>query len=201
VRRGDAHHGPRRFAGGAGAQQPSTFRTATDIVEVDVIVRDKAGQFVSDLAMDDFELQDEGRPQQVQQLYLRVAASNGWSREPAANARPRSSDLFLIVFDDAHMTVAGFKRTQAAALTLFSKQCDRGTSAASPAESTSYFNLGKAMELRDFRTRRYYRPTQKWIANEDDRAAAVANYSRYLAIGGPYALQAREGLTHLNWVP
>jgi hypothetical protein len=46
-----------------------------------------------------------------------------------------------------------------------------------------------------------YRPTQKWIANENDRAAAVENYRRYLAIGGPYAEQAREGLTRLKWRP
>ena len=63
--------------------------------------------------------------------------------------------------------------------------------AASPAESTSYFNLAKAMELRYFQSRRYYRPTQKWIGTSMS-AAAVENYRRYLAIGGPCAGQARE---------
>jgi hypothetical protein len=33
------------------------------------------------------------------------------------------------------------------------------------------------------------------------RLAAVENYRRYLAIGGPYAPDARAGLTRLNWVP
>jgi hypothetical protein len=67
----------------------------------------------------------------LQQLYLRLSSSNGWSREPTADARPRSPDLLLTVFDDAHMTTAGFKRTQAAALTLFTKQWRQATSAAS----------------------------------------------------------------------
>jgi hypothetical protein len=43
--------------------------------------------------------------------------------------------------------------------------------------------------------------TRRWLSREQDRTAAIDNYQRYVAIGGPYAVQAREGLTRLNWVP
>lgn len=71
----------------APAAQPPVFRAVTDLVEVDVVVRDKTGRFVSDLAMDDFELQDDGAAQQVQQVSLHVAASSGWDI-PRAGAEP-----------------------------------------------------------------------------------------------------------------
>ena len=70
---------------------------------------------------------------------------------------------------------------------------------ADPSEPTTYFNLGKAIEMRYFARRRYYQPTRRWIANEQDRNDAVENYRRYLATGGPYSQQAREGLTRLEW--
>ena len=128
----------------AQAPQPPapSFRAGTDLVEVDVIVRDKSGHFVSDLSVDDFELRDEGHPQQLQQLYLRLTTSSGWiagheattdrASAPATGtasgvpAAPRPPDLFMVVFDDAHMTASGFKKTQAAALNLFAKQLRAG---------------------------------------------------------------------------
>ncbi len=128
----------------AQAPQPAapSFKAGTDLVEVDVIVRDKSGHFVSDLSVDDFELRDEGHPQQLQQLYLRLTTSSGWiagheattdrASAPATAtasgvpAAPRPPDLFMVVFDDAHMTTSGFKKTQAAALNLFAKQLRAG---------------------------------------------------------------------------
>jgi hypothetical protein len=121
----------------------SPFRAGADLVEVDVSVRDKSGHFVDDLSVDDFELRDEGHPQQVQQLYLRLTTSSGWtnradpsgsgreSAPPAAAATAvstvlRPPDLFMVVFDDAHLTTSGFKKTHAAALNLFTKQFRAG---------------------------------------------------------------------------
>jgi hypothetical protein len=43
------------------AQPPPTFRAATDIVEVDVVVQDKSGRFVADLKPEDFSVRDETR--------------------------------------------------------------------------------------------------------------------------------------------
>ena len=123
----------------AQVSQPPVFRAGTDLVEVDVIARDKNGTFVSDLSSDDFELQEDGKPYPVQQVYLRLAGPNGWSdtlrNSPAAGnvAAPApaspSTDVhrvFVVVFDDAHLSSGGFKRTQAAAQALFQSQLRDG---------------------------------------------------------------------------
>src|SRR4051812_39696042 len=112
-------------------QPPSVFRAATDLVEVDVVVHDKSGRFVGDLSVDDFTIEEAGQRQAIQQFYLRTAdGATPWTagpssairRDPAVTVAPPSPRVFVVVFDDAHMTPSGFKRTQAAALSLFSQQ-------------------------------------------------------------------------------
>src|SRR5204862_4292877 len=66
--------------------------------------------------------------QQIEEFYLHVADANGWAPAAppalAADAMPvrPTSRVFLAVFDDAHLTPGGFKRTQAAVLGFFSQQ-------------------------------------------------------------------------------
>jgi VWFA-related protein len=119
-------------------QAPPAFRGSTDLVEVDVVVQDRNGAFVSDLALEDFDVQEEGRPQQIQQLYLHVTDTpnrpvgrtlSGQANRPSMGGESSSQTdrrLFVVVFDDAHMTPSGFKRTQDAATTLFSRQFHDG---------------------------------------------------------------------------
>jgi VWFA-related protein len=45
--------------------KPPAFRIRTDVVSVDVVVRDKRGAIVTDLKPDDFELREDGKPQQI----------------------------------------------------------------------------------------------------------------------------------------
>ena len=48
------------------SQQPRpTFRAATQIISVDVIVRDRSGAIVKGLTADDFEVSEDGRPQEI----------------------------------------------------------------------------------------------------------------------------------------
>ena len=47
------------------SQPPSLFRSRLNLISVDVIVRDKAGAVVRGLDADDFEIREDGRPQQV----------------------------------------------------------------------------------------------------------------------------------------
>ncbi len=51
----------------AGQQQPSPplFRTTVNLVLVDVVVRDKRGAVVTGLTRDDFQLLEDGKPQQI----------------------------------------------------------------------------------------------------------------------------------------
>ena len=73
--------------------------------------------------------------------------------------------------------------------------------AAAPNESTSYFNLGRALEMRYYRSRRYVQQLRSWVSNEHDRTNAIENYRKYLEFGGPFSKDAQEGLTRLAWVP
>lgn len=71
--------------------------------------------------------------------------------------------------------------------------------ALAPEDGVGYFNLGKALELRYRASRRYVQQLRAWIGNDEDRTNAIANYQRYLTIGGPFENAAREGLSRLEW--
>ena len=117
-------------------QPPLGFRSATDVVEVDVVVHDKAGRFVADLKPEDFDVREEGRPQKIELFYVAgsgaasaaaaPASAGGAPTSPVAAPPLSTSRVFVVVFDDEHLTLAGFKRVQAAALTLFSQQFQPG---------------------------------------------------------------------------
>ena len=58
------------LATGVQAQQDRrpTFRSTRDLISVDVVVRDRNGTVVRDLTAEDFEIREDGRPQQVLSL-------------------------------------------------------------------------------------------------------------------------------------
>jgi VWFA-related protein len=71
--------------------------------------------------------------------------------------------------------------------------------ALAPDDAVGYFNLGKTLEIRYRKSRRFVLQTREWVANENDRRNAIANYEHYLKLGGPFENSAREGLERLNW--
>ena len=102
-------------ADGGAQQQPAapeksaTFRTSTALVEVDVIVKDKDGRFVSGLTADDFEVLEEGTPQPIQHFYLVTEAPVLSGDVSATTVLPRSPDqpgrrVFLVIFDWEHLS-------------------------------------------------------------------------------------------------
>jgi VWFA-related protein len=114
------------------------FRSAADIVEVDAVVHDKkSGQFVEDLTPEDFEVREEGHPEKIDLFYVVGAASAAGgaptagtpatgAAAPAAKGATPAPRIFVVVFDDDHLTPGGFKRVQAAALRLFSTEFHAG---------------------------------------------------------------------------
>jgi tetratricopeptide (TPR) repeat protein len=72
--------------------------------------------------------------------------------------------------------------------------------ALAPKETITYFNLGKALEMRYFEKRRHLE-MMGWntgAAEERDRQKALNTYQRYLDIGGSYGDLAREGIARLK---
>ncbi|MBI2835406.1 MAG: VWA domain-containing protein [Acidobacteria bacterium] len=73
----------------------------------------------------------------------------------------------------------------------------RATTIAST-DALAYFNLGKAFELRYYRSRRWSNNARSWMADEQDRLAALENYQRYVQLGGPFEDSARRSIQALT---
>jgi VWFA-related protein len=105
------------------SQQAPTFRSATALVEVDIIVKDKDGKFVSGLTADDFEVLEDGKPQPVQHFYL-VTEAPTTSIEPRGDVLlPRSPDqtnrrIFVLFFDSDHLSSSALGRLKHAAISF-----------------------------------------------------------------------------------
>ena len=64
---------PSRRSLAAAQQQPApsaTFQVQVDFVDIDAVVTDERGNFVADLTKDDFELLDDGKPQEISAFSL-----------------------------------------------------------------------------------------------------------------------------------
>jgi VWFA-related protein len=101
--------------------QKPTFRVTVDLVTNDVIARDSQGQFVADLTKEDFEILEDGVPQQIASLVLvhggRVsnlalpppaAPPEGIILPPARPTNDASGRIFILFIDDLHLD---FKNT------------------------------------------------------------------------------------------
>jgi tetratricopeptide (TPR) repeat protein len=75
---------------------------------------------------------------------------------------------------------------------------ERATTTA-PDDALGYFNLARTQQMRLLKSQRYDPQMQKWIGGDEDRRRAIANFQKYLQLGGPYERQAREGLAALGW--
>lgn len=105
-----------------GQAQP-TFRSGTDIVRLDVRVVDNAGRPITDLRQDEIEIIEEGRArptvyfQRVSEpadLFVDQAARAITAEVSSNEAFPRGH-LYLLVFDQAHITTGNEQRARLAA--------------------------------------------------------------------------------------
>jgi VWFA-related protein len=105
------------------SDQP-TFRAGVQVVEVDVRVFDPEGRFVADLTREDFELIEDGVPQQLQTAYLvdeRERSNVTGTGQPTAERRAPAAlpvtaqQTWVFVFDVNHLTPGGgFDRARTA---------------------------------------------------------------------------------------
>jgi VWFA-related protein len=117
------------------AQTPP-FRSESELVTVDVVVADKHGDPVRDLAASDFTIAEDGRPQTVQffqtvattgeapQSGRSVERSHGYSTNVGAQARPERS--FVIFFDDVHLTHDQGERAKTAVDRFLEQETEAG---------------------------------------------------------------------------
>jgi VWFA-related protein len=98
-----------------------TFRSATALVEVDLIARDRDGRFVSSLSAEDVEIREDGRRQTIAHFYL-VTGRPAPAGEPSPGAVPgRAPDrserrVFVFFFDSAHLSSGSLLRLKNAAM-------------------------------------------------------------------------------------
>ena len=103
----------------AAARQQPTFKSSTELVEVDAIVLDKDGKFVTGLKPEDLTLYENGKPQRIQQFFM-VTHDLGLTpasvvSEHAAAADYAAHRVFVLLFDEAHLANDSLMRVKAGA--------------------------------------------------------------------------------------
>ncbi len=91
----------------AAAQQSPTFRVGTELVQVSVIAQDKQGKPVADLRREEFQILDNGSPQEIR-LFLaerknrtprlpNPKAPNTFTNQVAASSGSRSGYSVILI--------------------------------------------------------------------------------------------------------
>jgi VWFA-related protein len=119
--------------------QTPTFTASTQIVEVDVRAFTRDGRFAEDLAIDDFEVLENGKPQPIRALYfVGPAASDAANAAPLVTSRgPEGTNVgpairaarqtWIFVFDVNHLTPgSGFDRARLAVTTFLKERFREG---------------------------------------------------------------------------
>jgi VWFA-related protein len=88
---------------------PPTFKSTTELVEVDAIVLDKDGNFVPGLTADQITIYENGKPQKIQQFFMVThdLAQNGssvTSGDYAGLSESGAHRVFVMMFDEAHLS-------------------------------------------------------------------------------------------------
>ena len=101
------------LAGQVKQQAPPVFRTGTQIVRVDVIVRDKDGNVVKGLKQDDFVVAEDGKPQSVTSFsYEEIKAD---ALPPATSSTSPVINLTQQILQGQRVTVAPTAKPPASA--------------------------------------------------------------------------------------
>ncbi|HEX5474076.1 MAG TPA: VWA domain-containing protein [Vicinamibacterales bacterium] len=119
-------------------QQPPRFRSSTQIVEVDVRVFDKDGQFVTNLKPGDFEIKENGTVQPIVTATLiggapavsGSAASAAAPSTPAlpsapAATPPAAPSTWIFLFDTIHLSPAGLHHTRDAVKSFLAERLQK----------------------------------------------------------------------------
>lgn len=99
------------------AHAQKTFKSSTELVEVDAVVLDKSGNFVTGLKPENITVLENGKPQQVQQFFM-VSHDLAMNEGPAASNTVQDDTqygahrVFVIVFDESHLATESLQRAK-----------------------------------------------------------------------------------------
>ena len=112
------------------APQQPTFRSTTALVQVDAIILDRDGQFMEGLDAGDLTLLEDGKPQKIEQFYIVTHNPSTRASLIAADAAGRPAEaahrLFMLVFDEAHLSPESLMRLQKGATDFIMQQMGPG---------------------------------------------------------------------------
>ena len=116
---------------GPAAQQTQTpavtFQVEVNFVDIDAVVTDERGNFVSDLSKDDFELFEDGKPQTIEAFsYIDITSPQPGQDFPGlddgpilpdvrSTREPISGRVYVIVLDDLDISPLRTSETKQAA--------------------------------------------------------------------------------------
>jgi VWFA-related protein len=132
------------------AQKPpeTTIRTTTRLVHVNVVVRDRAGNPVAGLKQEDFEIADEGVPQQIR--FFSAETSEAPPSPPPAvpefvfsNQRARGAarpgTVTAILFDSLNTALTDLPYAR--------QRVEKFIASLQPADRVAFFSLGNELEV------------------------------------------------------
>jgi tetratricopeptide (TPR) repeat protein len=131
-------------------------------------------------------------------IYFSLADAYGLQQDTGAALKVLREAERRWPADDEVANAIGVIQIRRGALDAAIESFKRATSVA-PGEALGYFNLARAHQMRLLKSQRYDPLMQKWIGGDEDRRRAIANFEKYLKLGGPYERQAREALAALGW--
>ncbi|HYT67614.1 MAG TPA: VWA domain-containing protein [Vicinamibacterales bacterium] len=93
-----------------------TFKSATELVEVDAVVFDKSGNFVPGLKAGDITIYENGKPQKIQQFFMVThdlgLAEGSVASEYADKADYGAHRVFVMLFDEGHLANESLMRVK-----------------------------------------------------------------------------------------
>ena len=116
------------------AQQRPEFRARVDLVQLQVQVRDRAGEFITGLGAEDFVIVVDGEVRPAQSAYevdLRTvpragsddtSSGNAATLQPADDLPPAARRHFLLLFDFSFTTRSGVREARESALQFIDQQ-------------------------------------------------------------------------------
>jgi VWFA-related protein len=131
-------------------------------------------------------------------IYFSLADAYGLRHEEAAAIRILRDAEQRWPADPEVSNAIGVIQVRRGALDAAIESFERATTIA-PADALGYFNLARTHQMRLLKSQRYDRQRETWVGGDEDRRRAIASFTKYLELGGPYERQAREALASLAW--